>query len=130
MADKILTLYERIGGHSAIAILANRFYDVMQKDTRANAVLTMHPKDLTRSRKRLENYLVEWFGGPELFGEKYVDPKWLKRGHKHLDIDRRARDQWMHCLLTAMRQLNYEKDLARELAGKFYRLAGYLRTRV
>lgn len=127
---KTQTLYERLGGHTAIAILANRFYDIMQKDARANTVLSMHPKDLTRSRKRLENYLVEWFGGPKLFGEMYVNPDWTKLRHQHLNIGVEERDQWMHCMVTAMRKLNYEKDLEQELTNKFYELAGYLRTRV
>ncbi len=128
--DKGKTLFERIGGQTAIAILANRFYDVMERDKLANTVLTMHPDDLTRSRKRLENYLCEWFGGPKLFGEMYVNPQWTKLRHQHLDIGTEERDQWMHCMVTAMRELDYDASLQQELTNKFFELAGFIRSRV
>ena len=124
------SLFERIGGQTAITNLAHKFYDVMQRDSFAQDVLQMHPDDLTRSRKRLANYLCEWFGGPKLFGEPYVNPDWLKRRHQHLNIGVDARDQWMHCMTTAMRELEYDIQLRQELTQAFYELAGFLRTRV
>ncbi len=124
------SLYERIGGHTEIAKLANRFYDIMERDEIALTVLMMHPKDLTRSRKRLENYLCEWFGGPKLFGELYVNPEWTKLRHQHLDIGTAERDQWIHCMTTAMRELEFDAELQQELTNKFYELAGFVRSRV
>lgn len=126
----VVTLYERIGGQTEVTKLAHLFYDVMQRDAFANDVLNMHPDDLTRSRKRLANYLCEWFGGPKLFGEQYVNPEWLKRRHQHLNIGVDARDQWMHCMTTAMSELNFDGQLQEELTKSFYELAGYMRTRV
>lgn len=124
------TFYERIGGQTAVTTLAHQFYDVMQRDSIARDVLEMHPDDLTRSRKRLANYLCEWFGGPKLFGEPYVNPDWLKRRHQHLGIGVDARDQWMHCMTTAMRELNYDLQLQKDLTKVFFELAGFMRTRV
>ena len=124
------TLFDRIGGHTEISKLANRFYDVMERDAIASTVLQMHPDDLSRSRKRLENYLCEWFGGPKLFGQQYVNPDWLKLRHKHLNIGLNERDQWLHCMKTAMQELNYDEQLQDDLNARFYELAGYLRVRV
>ena len=123
------SLYDRIGGQTQIAALANCFYDVMERDNRASVVLNLHPRDLTRSRKRLEHFLCEWFGGPKLFGENYVNPDWLKLRHKHLNIGFRERDQWMHCMTTAMQELQYSHSLQKELTAKFFELAGFLRVR-
>ncbi len=122
--------YERIGGQTEIVKLANQFYDVMQRDSVASHVLNLHPDDLTRSRKRLANYLCEWFGGPKLFGKSYVNPEWLKLRHQHLNIGLEERDQWMHCMTTAMRELNYDPDLQQELTNAFFEVAGFMRTRV
>lgn len=102
----------------------------MQRDDKAFEVLHMHPEDLTRSRKRLTHYLCEWFGGPKLFGEQYVNPDWLKRRHQHLNINLQARDQWVYCMSNAMLELDYPKDLQQQLNNKFFELAGYLRTAV
>ena len=124
------TLFERIGGQHNVSALADKFYDVMERDTKASMVLHMHPKDLTRSRKKLKNFLCEWFGGPKIFGEAYVNPEWLKLRHQHLNIGLEARDQWLHCMTTAMRELNYPPELHQELTNKFYEVAGYMRTNV
>ena len=121
------SLFERVGGHTEISRLANRFYDVMERDDFARTILQMHPDDLTRSRKRLENYLCEWFGGPKLFGEQYVNPDWLKLRHKHLKIGLNERDQWLYCMKTAMKELDYDEQLQQDLNARFFQLAGYIR---
>ncbi|MEM7304911.1 MAG: group II truncated hemoglobin [Pseudomonadota bacterium] len=127
MADN--SLFSRIGGHTEINRLANRFYDVMERDSFARPVLNLHPDDLTRSRKRLENFLCEWFGGPKLFGEQYVNPDWLKLRHQHLNIGTDERDQWLYCMKTAMQELNYDQQLQHDLNSRFFKLAGFLRVR-
>lgn len=121
------SLYDRVGGQAQLANLVNRFYDVMMRDEVASTVLHMHPRDLTRSRKRLEHFLCEWFGGPKLFGEPYVNPDWIKLRHKHLNIGMEARNQWMHCMTTAMRELNFDAPLQQELTNKFFELSGFMR---
>lgn len=123
------SFYERIGGQTEIVKLANQFYDVMQRDAVAKHVLNLHPKNLARSRKRLANFLCEWFGGPKLFGQMYVNPEWLKLRHKHLNIGLEERDQWMHCMSTAMRELNYDPQLQKDLANTFFEVAGFMRKR-
>ncbi len=127
---KQASLYERIGGQTEVTRLANQFYNVMQRDAAASHILNLHPANLTRSRKRLAHYLCEWFGGPKLFGEPYVNPEWLRLRHRHLNIGLEERDQWMHCMSTAMIELNYADELQKELNKAFFQLAGYLRTRV
>ncbi len=124
------SLYERVGGQTQLAKLANRFYDVMMRDQVASTVLNMHPKDLTRSRKRLEHYLCEWFGGPSLYGKQYVNAEWIKSRHKHLAIGLEERNQWMHCMTTAMRELDIEPSLQQELTNKFFELSGFIRNNV
>lgn len=128
--DNSASLYDRIGGQVAIFELSHKFYDVMMRDEFASEVLNLHPDDLTRSRKRLAHYMCEWFGGPKLFGERYVNPAWLKQRHMHLNVGVEQRDQWMHCMTTAMTELKFEAQLQQELTQKFYELAGYIRTRV
>ena len=124
------SLYNRVGGQAQLANLANRFYDVMMRDEVASTVLHLHPKDLTRSRKRLEHYLCEWFGGPKLFGEHYVNAEWIKLRHKHLNIGMEERNQWMHCMTTAMRELDIDSALQEELTNKFFELSGFIRNQV
>lgn len=128
--DNHACLYDRIGGQAAVFQLANQFYDIMQREKCAREILEIHPNDLTRSRKRLAHYLCEWFGGPKLFGEQYVNPNWIKQRHIHLNIGLELRDQWLYCMTTAMSELDYDTQLQHELTQQFYELAGFMRVRV
>ncbi len=124
------SLYQRLGGRSAVHQLANRFYDVMQREAATQAILNMHPQDLRHSRKRLENYLCELLGGPSLFGAAYMNPDWIKRRHQHLAIGLSARDQWLHCMRVAMHELAIDEDVQFELNKQFFQLAGFIRNQV
>lgn len=124
------SLYQRLGGRSTVHQLANRFYDIMQREASAQTLLELHPQDLRHSRKRLENYLCEWLGGPKLFGAAYVNPDWIKRRHQHLAIGFEARDQWLYCMRLAMHELALDSDLQFALNKEFFKLAGYIRNQV
>lgn len=124
------SLYSRVGGQTAVFNLAAQFYLVMQRETEFAKLLAMHPTQLTRSRKKLAQYLCQWFGGPALFGEDYMSPEWMRQRHQHLQIGLQERDQWLRCMHTAMEDLGYDDQLRHALGRKFFQLAGFVRTRV
>lgn len=125
-----ISLFDRLGGRSAVRQLASRFYDIMQREPGTQSILNMHPQDLKHSRKRLENYLCEWLGGPELFGAAYMHADWIKHRHQHLVIGLSERDQWLHCMQLALHELEVDKDVQFELNKRFFQLAGYIRNQV
>lgn len=122
-----LTLFERIGGLGGARALADCFYDVMERDLNARTILRMHPSNLHLSRKKLYLFIVEWFGGPELFGASQVNQPWLRLRHQHLAIGESERNQWLSCMKQAMIELQYEPQLLDECLNRFFGAAEYIR---
>ncbi|MDP4489923.1 group II truncated hemoglobin [Pseudoalteromonas piscicida] len=106
------TPYEIIGGEQGARDLANRFYDIMATDPYAKPLYDMHPQPLDRIRQVFFEFLSGWLGGPDLFAEKYGHPR-LRMRHMPFPIDQDLRDQWMHCMNTAL-DLEVDNPLLRE----------------
>ena len=83
MADE--TPYEIMGGEQSVRALADRFYDLIEQDSRFAGLRSIHEEDLTAIRANLTSFLSGWLGGPR---------DWFGRGkcvmslHSGLAIDR------------------------------------------
>ena len=101
--------FQAAGGEAGIRQLVNDFYDVMEQDERAAAILAMHPEDLEMSRDKLARFLCGWLGGPKRFSEKY-GPIRIPKAHQHLHIGEGDRDAWLYCMQKALEQQDYAED--------------------
>jgi len=59
------TPYEWAGGETAVAALAERFYDLMDLEPAYKALRAVHGPDLTSAREKLAWFLSGWLGGPQ-----------------------------------------------------------------
>lgn len=113
------TLFERVGGLSATRALADEFYDVMETEVSAKRLLALHPNKLFMSRLKLYKFLTQWFGGPELFGEQYVNAEWLELKHRSLNFNEDEKSQWLYCMDTAMNNLKFKPEEKQEIMTLF-----------
>lgn len=124
------TFFELLGGEANgiqnIRQLVETFYDIMDSDPKAQPIRAMHQADLTSAREKLFMFLTGWTGGPQLYIERYGHPM-LRKRHLPFAIDESARDQWMHCMIKAMHQLDYDDELMKKLAGQLYGVADFMR---
>lgn len=124
------TFYTLLGGENGgtdnIRALVEKFYDIMDSDTRAAAIRAMHPADLTSSREKLFMFLTGWTGGPQLYIERYGHP-FLRAKHMPFAIDESARDQWMYCMISAMHALQFDEKLMTNLAAQLHGVADFMR---
>jgi hemoglobin len=120
------THYERIGGEEKLRQLVDRFYDLMDEDPDYYGIRKLHPQDLAGSRQKLFMFLSGWMGGPQLFVEAFGHPM-LRARHLPYPIGTGERDQWMGCMLRAMRDVGLDEALQRELAQAFARTADHMR---
>ena len=118
--------YERIGGEEKIRELVDRFYELMDTLPEAGQIRGMHARDLRVSREKLFMFLSGWLGGPQLYMEKYGHPR-LRQRHMPFAVDSAARDQWMMCMVQAMKDVGIEESLRRELEAAFYKTADFMR---
>lgn len=120
------TFFELLGGVEQVRALVERFYDVMDSDSKAAGIRALHPADLTSSREKLFMFLTGWTGGPQLYIERYGQP-FLRRRHMPFTISESERDQWMYCMVMAMQALGIEEPLMTRLAEQLWAVADFMR---
>ncbi len=122
------TPYEILGGEAPLRALVHRFYELMDTLPEAYGLRKLHPKDLTSSEEKLFMFLSGWMGGPQLFVEKFGDPR-LRARHMPFPIGEAERDQWMLCMRQAMAELVADAKLRAFLDEKLTGLADFMRNK-
>jgi hemoglobin len=122
------THYDRLGGQENVRQLVDRFYDLMDEMPEYYGIRKLHPQDLSGSRQKLFMFLCGWMGGPPLYVNTYGHPM-LRARHLPFPIADAERDQWMDCMLRAMRELNIDAQLQQELGQAFAKTADHMRNK-
>ncbi|MEY4207314.1 MAG: hypothetical protein RLZZ20_466 [Pseudomonadota bacterium] len=122
------TLYELIGGNDKLRELVDRFYDLMDLETEFAALRAMHPPSLDGSRDKLYLFLSGWSGGPDLYTPVHGHP-FLRARHLPFAIGTAERDQWLTCMLLAMRELAYSEEKQDLLLNAFFGTADWMRNK-
>ena len=120
------TIYKRLGGHTAIVALVDRFYDLMDTLPEAKTIRAMHPDDLDSSRAKLTLFLMMWTGGPRNYLEVRGHPR-MRARHLPFAIGPDEVEAWMTCMRQAMDEQVTDPELRTFLDGAFDRLAQHMR---
>jgi hemoglobin len=124
----VLTPYEQIGGEVTVRKLVRRFYELMDALPEAWEVRKMHAESLAGSEEKLFLFLSGWFGGPNLYVERY-GPPFLRARHLPFSIGTAERDQWMLCMQQALDETVPDAELRAKLLQSFAGLANHMRNR-
>lgn len=120
------TTYDKIGGDAGVARLCDRFYALMDSVPQFAELRALHPADLQVSRDKLYMFLSGWFGGPDLFVEKFGHPR-LRARHMPFAIGVKERDQWVACMVLAMEEVGIEESVRARLLQNFFNTADFMR---
>ena len=126
--EQTTTTYEKIGGEATVGKLCDRFYELMNTIPQFAELRAMHPEDLQGSRDKLFMFLSGWFGGPDLFVEKFGHPR-LRARHMPFTIGTRERDQWVACMALAMEDVGLSEDVRKVLLNNFFNTADFMRNK-
>lgn len=140
MLDKIeevgsnkASFYDLLGGEvngtANIRRLVETFYDVMDSDPKVAGIRAMHAPDLTSAREKLFMFLTGWTGGPQLYIERYGHPR-LRARHMPFSIGESERDQWIYCMIQAMKKCNFDEKLMKKLAEQLFGVADFMRNKL
>jgi hemoglobin len=128
-ASEQSTLYQQIGGDDKLRELVDRFYDLMDLEPQFAALRAMHPTTLEGSREKLYRFLSGWSGGPDIYTQKYGAP-FLRAWHLPFPIGSKERDDWLTCMLLAMRELGYGEEKEDLLLEAFFGTADWMRNKM
>lgn len=122
MSEDHVSIYEYMGGESAVRSLAFRFYDLMDTLEEAKELRAIHPESLDESKEKFFQFLSGWFGGPQLYIKKHGHPR-LRMRHMPFHIDKKARDAWMFCMKIALAEHIPHKEVREQIEASFGNLA-------
>jgi hemoglobin len=98
------SLYEQVGGQPFFERLVAGFYGAVENDELLRA---MYPTDLTESKRHLTLFLVQYWGGPDLYMQERGHPR-LRMRHAPFRITKQARDAWISAMGTALAGMRSE----------------------
>ncbi|PKO55346.1 MAG: globin [Betaproteobacteria bacterium HGW-Betaproteobacteria-21] len=122
------TPYDEIGGEVSVRALVKRFYELMDTQPETYGIRKMHAEDLGGSEEKLFLFLSGWFGGPQLYVERFGQP-FLRARHLPFSIGASERDQWMMCMGQALEECVPDAALRKRLHDSFAALANHMRNR-
>lgn len=128
MNENKQSIYELLGGETAVRKITKRFYEVMETMPEAQGIRKMHPQNIQISEEKLFLFLSGWLGGPQLFVEKYGHPR-LRARHLPFAIGKSERDQWMLCMVQTFDDLKIEEPIRSELLHALLNLADHMRNK-
>lgn len=128
MIDNAPTPYQQIGGEAGVRALVERFYDLMDSRPEAAGIRALHAKSLKASREKLFLFLSGWLGGPDLYQQRYGQPR-LRARHLHFAIGIAERDQWIGCMRQALESEVEDEGLRAHLVRALYQVADFMRNR-
>jgi len=103
-------LFEKFDSQYQVQQLAEEFYDVMNRDAKAKKLRSLHPDNLFFTKKILYRFLLHWSGGPEIFSAEYTNSTWLELRHRNVELSEKHQQQWLYCMETAMRNLEFKEE--------------------
>ena len=86
-------------------------------------------RDLAAAEKRLRDFLIYRFGGPQLYIEERGHPR-LRMRHVPFVIDQAARDRWMTLMKKAMEETQLPEAPAQVLEAFFDSTATFMINRM
>jgi hemoglobin len=119
------TFYDQVGGHAFFERLVENFYAEVEHD---ELLRPMYPEDLSDSKRHLEMFLEQYWGGPRSYSEERGHPR-LRMRHAPFRINRAARDAWLASMSTALKseRAGLSDEQFNELHGYFDMAAHQMR---
>jgi hemoglobin len=101
------TIYEAIGGESAVRKLVEAFYTRVQRHP---LLAPIFPEDITPVMEKQYLFLTQFFGGPSLFSEQHGHPM-MRARHLPFPVTKERADAWLGCMKGALEEIGIEPDL-------------------
>jgi len=122
MSDNIPTVYTQIGD-LGFKRLAAAFYRRIGQDAILNEV---YPKqDRAGAERRLQMFLVQYFGGPGQYSEERGHPR-LRLRHQPFQIGQAERDSWVAAMLASMDEVGIPEPAYTTMRDYFQNASTFL----
>lgn len=97
------TLYDRVGGRPFFETLTRRFYEGVASDPLLRPLYPGDDAALEESRRHLELFLIQYWGGPTDYSDQRGHPR-LRMRHAPFTIGPAQRDAWVRHMTVAVEE--------------------------
>lgn len=122
MGQEEHSIYELVGGEDTFRRLVDVFYAKIEQDV---YLRPMFPDSLEEGKEWQFLFLCQLFGGHQRYAEERGHPR-LRMRHAPFAIDQKARDAWLHHMLTAMTEINIQQPAYDMMRSYFERAATHM----
>jgi hemoglobin len=116
------SIYDLVGGHEAFFRLVNAFYDLVEQDP---VLRPLYPESLDEPRQHLALFLVQFFGGPDIYSQQRGHPR-LRARHLQFKIGRAERDAWVKHMTAALDAAEIDEPAHGQMREYFEQAATFL----
>ena len=122
------TPYARLGGLTVVRQIVEKFYQLLDQDTRYSAVRALHGADLAATRQGLLEFLAGWLGGPPLYFQRPQN-RCVMSAHAKVPIGAGEMQQWLDCMAQSLQDCGVEQRLALRIQDALERMARRMRNK-
>ncbi|MED3647317.1 globin [Halalkalibacterium halodurans] len=122
MVELNRTVYERIGGDKTVSALVDAFYTNVAGDP---ILAPLFPNDLTETKRKQQQFLTQFLGGPSLYTEEHGHPM-LRARHLPFPITPRRAKAWLTCMERAMDEINLPSPEREEMMARLTMTAHHM----
>jgi hemoglobin len=109
-----MNLYESMGGAETLRNIVERFYPKVQ----AHPLLApLFPEDIRPVMEKQYMFLTQFFGGPQLYSEKFGHPM-MRARHLPFPITPRRAEAWLDCMRRALEETVPSEELRRQILDR------------
>ncbi|CAM4450788.1 globin domain-containing protein [Paenibacillus tarimensis] len=101
------TLFDAIGGEPAVRSIVEAFYPKVQEH---ELLSPLFPEDITPVMEKQFLFLTQFFGGPQLYSDRYGHPM-MRARHMPFPIDKQRAEAWLDCMRRALQETDIPPDL-------------------
>jgi hemoglobin len=116
------SIYSMIGEDGFIRLVSAFYRQVPQDDILGKMY---PPGELAAAEKRLRDFLIYRFGGPQRYIEERGHPR-LRARHIPFQIDRAARDNWMRLMNNAFAEAKLPAEVEQYLQSFFEQMSTFM----
>jgi hemoglobin len=121
--DLLDTHVHSIIGDDGFTRLVANFYKRIPGD---EILAPLYPdQDFAGAEKRLRDFLIQRFGGPDHYSQQRGDPR-LRMRHAPFAIDQNGRDRWVQLMEQAMAESNLPAEVIPPLRAFFHEAATFM----
>ena len=113
----------RVVGDDGFRRLVAAFYAQIPDDSILGPMYP--PDDLEGAERRLREFLIFRFGGPQTYIEHRGHPR-LRMRHAPFPVDQAARDRWIQLMTKALAETELNEDAKNTMAAFFDQVATFL----